>query len=133
MILPDWVPLDTWEEFLSMRKRIKMPLSEYGQKLAIRKLEGLRKEGQDPQTVLDEAILRQWRGLWAVRVDPVTPAVSPAQLRVVPNVQWWLSDGGIIAKGKSLNMDPRPGETFSTFKDRIFAKLNQVNAGGSSQ
>jgi hypothetical protein len=131
MSLPEWIPEDAWAEFLIMRKRIKMPLSEYGQKLAIRKLDALRKEGQDPQAVLDEAILRQWRGLFAVRTEPVVPAVSPAQLRVVPTVQWWLSDGGIITKGKSLNMDPRPGETFSMFKDRIFAKLNQVNAVGA--
>jgi hypothetical protein len=34
-------------------------------------------------------------------------------------VAWWTSDAGIMAKGKELGIEPRPGETMYTFKDRV--------------
>jgi hypothetical protein len=32
---------------------------------------------------------------------------------------WWTSDSGILAKGRELGIEPRPGETMYQFKDRV--------------
>lgn len=124
---PDWIPEEAWAEFLAMRKRIKMPLTEYGQKLAIRKLEALKKEGQDPQLVLDEAIMRQWRGLFAV--TPIASPTSPAQLSLVANRDWHMSDAGIIAKAKECGLNPRAGETYYDIKKRVMQHLDDQQRG----
>lgn len=85
-------------------------------------------EGQDAKAVLDQSIMNSWQNVYPVRVEQKQQqATAPAQLRVVPNPNWWCSDGGIIAKGRELKMDPRPGESYGAFKDRIFAKLDDVN------
>lgn len=41
---------------------------------------------------------------------------------------WWASDAGIEAKGRELNLTPRPGEGWPQFKDRINAKLAEQRA-----
>ncbi len=131
-MIPDWLPLEPWQGFIEMRKKIRKPMTSYAEKLMVKRLAALMASGQDVEAVLEQSIRNSWQDVYPLRPEQAQqPAVSPAQLRVVPNVQWWLSDGGIITKGKSLGMDPRPGETFGTFKDRIFAKLNQVNSAQS--
>jgi hypothetical protein len=65
--LPDWLPEDVWDAFVEMRKKIKKPLTEYGKKLAIKKLERMMNlERQSPIAVLEQAILRDDQGLYPV-------------------------------------------------------------------
>ncbi len=64
---PMWLPIEAWQEYLKMRKKIKSPLTEYGEKLAIKRLEVLRESGQDPQAVIEQSILFSWRGLFPVK------------------------------------------------------------------
>ena len=128
--LPDWLPAEAWAEFKLMRKKKRAVMTPYAEKLMIKRIgEMVQKEGQSAQAVLDQSIMNNWTNVYCLKVDPVQQAVSPAQLRVVPNANWWLSDAGIINKGKELNLHPRPGETFATFKDRIFNVLNSGQAG----
>lgn len=122
----DWLPLEAWAEFKKMRKAKKAPMTEYAEKLMLKRLlEMVTQQGQSAQAVLDQSIIHNWTNIYCVKIEEPAKAVSPAQLRVVPNSQWWLSDEGIIRKGESCKMHPRPGETFATFKDRIFAYLNR--------
>lgn len=64
---PDWLPQEAWAEYLAMRKKIKRPLTPYGEKLAIRKLEQMRVEGQDITAVLEQSIFGSWQGLFPVK------------------------------------------------------------------
>jgi hypothetical protein len=64
---PDWIPIDAWNGFVEMRKRIKHPLSQRATEIAIKELTKLRDEGQDPSEVLDQSTLQDWRGLFPVR------------------------------------------------------------------
>jgi len=34
---------------------------------------------------------------------------------------WWTSEAGMLAKGKEFNTEPRPGETWDRFKQRLTA------------
>jgi hypothetical protein len=37
---------------------------------------------------------------------------------------WWISQEGIMAKGRELDLPPRPGENLSDYKARIFRRLD---------
>jgi hypothetical protein len=125
----DIIPAETWLEFVRMRKSIRKPMTPYAEALMRKRLiDMVENEGQNAKDVLDQSIVNCWQNVYCVKVEVKQQAVSPAQLRVV-NSNWWASDAGIINKGRELSMSPRPGETFANFKDRIFAKLNDFNAG----
>lgn len=62
--VPDWVPKQTWAQYVAMRQKIKKPLTEYAVDLAISKLLQLRNHGSDPQKVLEQSILNSWQGLF---------------------------------------------------------------------
>lgn len=128
-MIADFPPMEAWEEFKRMRKGLRKPMTAYAEGLMLNRLRKLvGDEGQDAKSVLDQSIMNSWQNVYPVRVEQKQQqATAPAQLRVVPNPNWWCSDGGIIAKGRELKMDPRPGESYGAFKDRIFAKLDDVN------
>lgn len=66
VVIPSWVPLEQWNGFLEMRKRIKAPLTERAQRLSIGELEKLKASGNDPGAVLDQSTMKNWRGLFAL-------------------------------------------------------------------
>jgi hypothetical protein len=68
--LPDWLPLEAWAEYLAMRKKVKKPMTEYAQKLALRKLLEFKDQGQSVEAVLEQSIFHSWQGLFAVHPDP---------------------------------------------------------------
>lgn len=67
--LPDWVPREEWQGFVRMRTRIKKPLTERAAKMAVDKLDELRREGNDPAAVLRQSEFRCWAGLFEVKPD----------------------------------------------------------------
>lgn len=65
--LPDWIPVDNWNAWLEVRKKMKAPNTVRALELSVKKLESLKAEGQDPALVLDQSIERGWRGLFGVK------------------------------------------------------------------
>lgn len=64
--LPEWLDPQAWERFVAFR-RTKAPLTADGVRLAIRELDKLRAQGNDPAAVIDQSILNGWRGLFALK------------------------------------------------------------------
>ncbi len=64
--LPDWLPKEPWASFQEMRRKIRAPLTGEAMRLAIGDLEKLRASGQDPGAVLNQSVMRSWRGLFPV-------------------------------------------------------------------
>lgn len=64
--LPDWVPIEKWEQFLEMRKKIRKSPTERAKELLVEKLGKLRDNGDDPGAVLDQSILNSWQGVFEV-------------------------------------------------------------------
>ena len=67
--LPHWIAsdaelLESWNAFVEMRKKIKTPLTKRAVTLAIRDLEHITREGHDPKKVLDQSVMKCWRGLF---------------------------------------------------------------------
>ena len=76
---PMWLPQEAWREYIAMRKRIKKPLTEYGEKVALAKLERLQDAGHDPQSVIDNSIFWQWTGLFPPK--EIEAANTPVEIK----------------------------------------------------
>ena len=79
--LPDWLPADTWQNWVEYRKGIKAALSPHSAKLCIAKLGLLREQGSDPCEVINNSIMSgKWTGLFAVKDGFKNPApAAPAR------------------------------------------------------
>lgn len=73
---PTWLDKDVWKEFVSMRKTIRKPLTPYGEKLAIKRLGGLREAGEDPTAVVEQSIMMCYQGLFPVIKDNIKQQVD---------------------------------------------------------
>jgi Helix-turn-helix domain len=70
---PDWLPVSLWNDYIAMRRKIKKPMTEEAKKLAIAKLEKLRKAGHAPNLVLEESIMNSWQGLFELKPSRQIP------------------------------------------------------------
>lgn len=66
-IIPDWIDKDTWEAFLEMRKKKRAVPTEKAKELLIKELEKLRGEGQNPNEVLNQSIMRNYTGVFPLK------------------------------------------------------------------
>jgi hypothetical protein len=66
-VLPEWVPLETWEEFKLHRKTIKAPMSIGAEKGMIAELMKLKNKGYDPGEMLALAMASGWRKVFEPR------------------------------------------------------------------
>ncbi len=64
--IPDWINQESWDEYVSMRERIKAPMTDYAKHLTVLELEKLKKDGNDPAAVLNQSSQKSWRGLFAI-------------------------------------------------------------------
>lgn len=67
----------------------------------------------------DAAFMQAIRANWAEVAG--TAVVSPI------NPRWWASEATVLAEGKRLGLEPRPGESMVAFRGRIEVK----QAGGA--
>jgi hypothetical protein len=66
-VLPDWMPMETWEAFLAMRKKIKKPATDKAIELLVAKLERYKANGQDIQAVLEKSITSSWQDVFEIK------------------------------------------------------------------
>lgn len=74
-ILPDWIDISLWNDFLAMRKSIKKPMSDRAMKLMISKLTGFNEKGWDCKLVIEQSILNNWADVYEPKSNAtvVTP------------------------------------------------------------
>lgn len=65
--LPDWLPLEDWEDFLSMRKAKKKPVTEKASEIILKKLEHFKSEGYSVSEILQNSIINSWTGVFEPR------------------------------------------------------------------
>jgi hypothetical protein len=59
-----------------MRRKMKKPMTAGAERLVIRKLEGLKEMGYSPNSLLEEAIMRNWLTVYAPKELPRSPALQ---------------------------------------------------------
>lgn len=65
--LPDWLSKTDWDDFISMRKKIKKPLTGRAMELVLKKLDKFRQAGHDPTAVLQNSIINCWQDVYEPR------------------------------------------------------------------
>lgn len=69
-VLPDWLPRDSWDEWVEYRASIKAALTPKAAQLSIKKLAKLYAEGHDPVAVIDQSIFSgKWTDLYPIKAD----------------------------------------------------------------
>ena len=63
-ILPTWIKVETWNDFLEMRRKMKKDPTEKAKELVIKKLEKLKQSGNDPNEVLEQSIMSNYSGVF---------------------------------------------------------------------
>lgn len=58
---------ETLNNFKVMRKQLKKPLTEHGEKLLIKELEKLAKTEEEKIAILNQSILNSWQGVFALK------------------------------------------------------------------
>jgi len=74
--LPNWIPLDTFNAFIEMRKSLRKPLTSKAQSLLIGSLDRLRAEGNDVGKVLEQSIMNSWQGVFPLKEKGVYHATN---------------------------------------------------------
>jgi hypothetical protein len=74
MILPNYIDQTAWDNFVTMRKQIKKPLTENAKRRAVDNLTRLWQQGEDITMVLNQSEDNCWQGLF-----PVTSAYKAQQ------------------------------------------------------
>lgn len=61
--IPDWINGELWDAFMEVRKQKKTPNTETAIKLLINKLTRAKDDGDDPNKLLEEAIVGGWKSV----------------------------------------------------------------------
>lgn len=64
LVIPNWIPQETWTAFLEMRKSLKKPATEKAQQLIISDLTKFKEQGYDPVVILEKSIKNSWRDVF---------------------------------------------------------------------
>lgn len=67
IVLPDWIPLETWQAFLEMRKKIKKSPTDKAVELLIAKLKRFKDAGQDVRAILEKSITSNWQDVFEIK------------------------------------------------------------------
>jgi hypothetical protein len=76
--LPEWLPADSWLDWVDYRKTSKKPMTAKAQELSIKRLAELRDQGHAPRTVIEMSIVRGWQALYAPPQLASVPAAKPS-------------------------------------------------------
>ena len=115
---PDGISDITWNDYLTIRKAQKKPITETA-------LKGLEREALKAKISLEDALKicceRNWIGF---KADWITNLSNPIEKKKQTN--WWLTDESVLAKGRELGINARAGESMGQYKQRIQQELDRA-------
>lgn len=75
--LPSWIPQETWDAFVEMRKKtLKKPPTDFALNLILRELFKLRDLGHDPLSCLEQSIVQGWADVYPLKAKKVEQQVA---------------------------------------------------------
>jgi len=66
-VLPDWLPLDSWQGYLDMRAKKRKPPTPHAVDLLLRQLSKMRDAGQNIAAVLDKSTVNGWTDVYEIK------------------------------------------------------------------
>ena len=67
--LPQWLPGDTWKDFVRHRQAIKHAMNDSQAAYTLKRLAKMHEQGHDVVAVLEQSIANGWQGLFPVREE----------------------------------------------------------------
>jgi hypothetical protein len=67
--LPGNLTRETWDDFKAARKSMKAKMTDRAEKLLLRELTDLVSHGEDAEKVVEQSIMKAWRGLFPVKAN----------------------------------------------------------------
>lgn len=64
IIYPDFLPVDLFNDFLEMRKKIKKPATDNAIKLLISKIEKFHQQGMSVTAIIQNSLVNNWQDLF---------------------------------------------------------------------
>jgi len=65
--LPDWINKKTWDSFIEMRKGNRASPTGRAVELILKELEKLKAQGNDPNEVLEQSIMNNYKGVFPLK------------------------------------------------------------------
>jgi hypothetical protein len=66
-VIPDWIDPATWEAYLEIRKKKRAPSTPHALTLIVKELASLKAEGNEPNDVLNQSVMRGWTGVFSLK------------------------------------------------------------------
>ena len=79
LVLPAWVPQESWAGYVEMRRKIKKPMTDRAAQLRINDLEKFKDAGHDVAAILDQSTASSWTDLYLPKEKPRTAAQPSTQ------------------------------------------------------
>jgi hypothetical protein len=76
--LPNWLPRESWDEFIEHRKQIRKPMTALQAEKQIARLAKMHSQGLDVAGLIDHAIASGWQGIYVPRDGPANRKPSVA-------------------------------------------------------
>lgn len=71
--LPSWIPQETWDAFVEMRRKtLRKPPTDFALNLILRELFKLRDAGNDPLACLEQSIVNAWADVYELKAKKAT-------------------------------------------------------------
>jgi len=102
--LPDWLPVEAWNGYVEMRKRIKKPMTGRAEQLRLVDLQKFHDSGYDVAAILDQSTANNWTDLYEPK-DRRTqadrrgsiPQLGKCGQATADNARDWLAEQGGMA------------------------------------
>lgn len=62
--LPDWMPMEAWNGYIEMRKKMKKPMTDHALRLRISDLHKFKELGHDVEAILNQSTANNWTDLY---------------------------------------------------------------------
>jgi len=108
MPLPDWLPMQSWADWVDHRLTVKSPMTERAADLALRHLDRLRKAGNDPVLVIEQSVRSgKWTDLYPLRDQQQrgAPAFGRQQRTEAEHQRFLQLTGGFLDDGRTIDAE----------------------------
>ena len=68
-VLPDWIPLESWDALMEVRKAAKAQGTDYAKKLLVNQLAKYKASGHDPVDIINTSIRNSWKDVYEPKVE----------------------------------------------------------------
>lgn len=119
--LPDWLPQEKWDEFVEHRKSLKSKMTRNAEQLNLARLAEFKNQGHDPIKIINETIMRGWKGFFA----PDSPKTTSPQKQnfsvgyISPQAETTKVQAGILTR-EEIGICLEKG-----FPSEVYAELKQ--------